>query len=261
VESEQPAPPVPAGRGSRKVVGPFTARQLSIAMGVVMVAAIVLYVVTRPVAPGAGAAGLAPVPAATMYLVGSPTVGLAPGDIAPELSVAGPNGSAAPLLDLGGKPVRLADLRGRLVLLNFWATWCPPCQAETPVLRDLDEQYRGRGLAVVGIAVQETTPADVAAYAAKYGLGYTIAFDATADAFRAYKVFALPTQVLVGPDGRILQVVNGPLTDASAKALIEPLLPQPAAATPSSSPSAPTSPPGSPASPAATAAPGGSTAP
>jgi peroxiredoxin len=94
----------------------------------------------------------------------------------------------------------------------------------------------------VAVAVQETTPSDVAAYAAKYGLGYTIAFDATADVFRTYKVFALPTQVLIGPDGRVRAVINGPLTDEGAKALIEPLLPAvsgspvPASAAPAGSP-------------------------
>ena len=69
----------------------------------------------------------------------------------------------------------------------------------------------------------------MAEYAAKYGLAYTIAFDGSADVFHAYKVYALPTQVLIGPDGRIRQVINGPLTDLGAPAIIEPLLPLPAA--------------------------------
>jgi len=225
-------PPVPGGRGSRKVVGPFTGRQLALVGGTVLVAAVLLFALTRPIVPSGGSAGATPLPASTPFLVGSPTTGLAPGDAAPELTVKGADGSPAPLLDLAGKPVRLADLRGRLVLLNFWATWCPPCQGETPVLRDLDEAYRSRGLAIVGVAVQETTPSDVAAYAAKYALGYTIAFDATADVFRTYKVFALPTQVLVAPDGRVIRIVNGPLTDDEAKTLIEPLLPKASSSAP-----------------------------
>ncbi len=189
-----------------------------------MVTAILLFLATRPVATS-GTPTPTPLPGATPFLVGSPTTGLGIGDQAPEVTVKAADGSTAPLLDLSGKPVTLASLRGRLVLLNFWATWCPPCQAETPVLRDLDEQYRARGLSIVGVAVQETTPDDVAAYAAKYGLGYTIAFDGSADVFHAYKVFALPTQVLIAPDGRVIKVFNGPLTDEGGKALIEPLLP------------------------------------
>ncbi len=223
--------PLPAPvRGSRRVIGPFTGRQLSFAAGVVLACAVLLFVATRPIAPGPGSATPTPIPLATPFLVGSPVTGLAPGDVAPELSVRGPDGAPAPLLDLAGRPVRLAALRGRLVLLNFWATWCPPCQGETPVLRDLDAAYRSRGLSIIGIAVQETTPADVAAYAATYDLGYTIAFDGSADVFHSYKVYALPTQVLIAPDGRVIEVINGPLTDVGATPLLEPLLPVPGGA-------------------------------
>ena len=110
--------------------------------------------------------------------------------------------------------------------LNFWATWCPPCQSETPVLRDMDEAYGDKGLAIVGIAVQETTPEDVQAYADRYELGYDIAFDASADIFDLYKVYALPTQFFIDPSGKILEVVNGPMTDASAQARIDAWLPK-----------------------------------
>jgi len=247
LEADEPDTAQPAGRdaGPRRIPGPFSGRQLSLAGGVVLAAAAVLFALTRPIAPGSAALP-APLPAATPYLVGSPTTGFAPGDLAPELTVRGADGSPAPISDLSGSPVRLADLRGRLVLLNFWATWCPPCQGETPVLRDLDDEFRSRGLSIVGVAVQETTPSDVAAYAARYGLRYTIAFDATADVFRTYRVFALPTQVVVGPDGRVRAVVNGPLTDDGGRALLGPLLPLPAPTG-----TAPAGPAGSPVAPAA----------
>ena len=221
---EDPLSPAAEGRASRRLIGPFTVRHLGTALGIVVVAAVVLVVITRPIS--AGAPGPTPLPVATPFLVGSATTGLKPGEIAPELEVKGPDGATAPLLDLDGHPVRLADLRGKLVWLNFWASWCPPCQGETPVLRDMDERYRSKGLAIVGIAVQETTPDDVRAYAQKYGLGYTIAFDATADVFNRYRVFALPTQVFIAPDGTIRQVVNGPLTDDTAARTIEGWLPK-----------------------------------
>jgi peroxiredoxin len=224
VEPLRTEPPAGGGRGSRRLVGPFSVRQLGTVAAVVAVVAVLLVVVTRPIGSPAAAAPT-PLPVATPFIVGAATTGLRPGDLAPELQVKAADGSPAPLLDLDGKPVRLADLRGKLVWLNFWATWCPPCQGETPVLRDMHEQYASRGLAIVGVAVQETTPDDVRAYAQKYGLGYTIAFDATADVFDAYKVFALPTQVLIGPDGVIRQVINGPLTDDVARQLIESWLP------------------------------------
>ena len=216
-------PPVAGRAGSRRLIGPFTVRQLGTVAGVVALAAVLLVVGTRPIAPGA--AGATPLPASTPFLVGPATVGLQPGDLAPELASTAADGAATPLTDLDGNPVRLSDLRGRLVWLNFWATWCPPCQGETPVLRDMDEAYRARGLAIIGVAVQETTVDDVRAYAQRYLLGYRIAFDARAGAFNRYRVFALPTQVFVGPDGRILKVVNGPMTDDTAKQLIESWLP------------------------------------
>jgi thiol-disulfide isomerase/thioredoxin len=223
-----PEPP-PARRG---FIGPFTKRQLAGVLGVIVVAAAILFVVTRPIAPAQGGGPPTALPGATPFMVGQAKVGLQPGDLAPELAWTNPDGSGGVLKDLDGNPVRLADLRGKLVWLNFWASWCPPCQSETPVLRDMAERYGDKGLDIVGIAVQETTVDDVKAYADRYELPFEIAFDATADAFNAYKVYALPTQVFIGPDGRVLEVVNGPMTDSAASARMDAWLPQ---ATPSAS--------------------------
>jgi peroxiredoxin len=217
-----PRPPAPR----KTLVGPFTARQLGTALVVVLVAAVGLTLATRPIAPGPGSSAATALPGATPFLVGEPTEGLRPGNAAPELAVTHDDGSTFQLTDLDGNPVRLADLRGKLVWLNFWASWCPPCQGETPVLRDLDEAYRDKGLAIVGVAVQETTVDNVKAYAERYQLGYRIAFDTKADIFRLYKVFALPTQFFIAPDGTILEVVNGPLSRLDAEDRIKAWLPQ-----------------------------------
>jgi thiol-disulfide isomerase/thioredoxin len=220
------SPETPRRDARRGVIGPFGARQLLTALGVVLLAAVALVVVTRPLAPSGGPGLPSALPGATPYLVGAPTTGIQPGQPAPDLAWTGPDGAPVRLTDLDGNPVQLADLRGKLVWLNFWATWCPPCQSETPVLRDMDEAYRDRGLAIVAIAVQETSVDNVRAYADRYELGYRIAFDASADAFDLYHVFALPTQVFIGPDGLVRQVVNGPLTDETARQRIESWLPQ-----------------------------------
>jgi thiol-disulfide isomerase/thioredoxin len=223
--TEPPAPP--AQRGG---IGPFSRRQLLLVLGAVVAVALLLFLVTRPIAPAGGTGGLpTALPGATPFLVGEAQTGLQPGDLAPELEWTNQDGSPGQLLDLDGNPVRLEDLRGKLVWLNFWATWCPPCQAETPVLREMDERYRDRGLAIVGIAVQETTVDNVREYADRYGLGYPIAFDASANIFDLYRVYALPTQFFIGPDGAVRQVVNGPMTDASASVLLDALLPDPSA--------------------------------
>ena len=219
-----PEPPVPPVR--RDGIGPFSRRQLLLVLGVVVGAAVVLFLVTRPIAQTGDIGGLpTALPGTTPFLVGEARTGLKPGDLAPALEWTNTDGTLGQLLDLDGNPVRLEDLRGKLVWLNFWATWCPPCQAETPVLREMDERYRDRGLAIVGVAVQETTADNVREYADRYGLGYPIAFDASADIFDLYRVYALPTQFFIGPDGLVRQVVNGPLTTATAQGLVEGWLP------------------------------------
>ena len=219
----EPGPPPTPPTPRHGLIGPFSGRQLLTVLLIVVVAAVALTLATRPIA--AGPDGTITIPASTPYLLGPATEGLRPGDVAPELQAVRGDGTSMTLTDLDGKPVRLADLRGRLVWLNFWATWCPPCQAETPILRDMDAAYGSRGLSIIGIAVQETTVDDVRAYAQRYELGYDIAFDASADIFGLYKVFALPTQFFIGPDGRILEVINGPLTDDTARARVEAWLP------------------------------------
>jgi cytochrome c biogenesis protein CcmG, thiol:disulfide interchange protein DsbE len=156
----------------------------------------------------------------------SATIGVKVGQIAPELSVPLPDGTTYQLTDLNGRPVRLADLHGKAVWINFWASWCPPCQSETPVIRDLAERYADRGLVVIGISVQETSQSDIQAYATRYQLGYTIAADLSGNIFRLYHPPGLPTQIFVGPEGAIRSVVLAPLTEADAMAQIEAILPK-----------------------------------
>jgi thiol-disulfide isomerase/thioredoxin len=206
-------------------VGPFSGRQLAAAFGAVVVAVVVLAAVTTPL----GNTGVGPGtvdPRATQYIIGpAPQEGLQVGELAPEFSVPLDDGSTYQLADLDGRPIRLADLRGKAVWINFWASWCPPCQQETPIIRDLAERYRDAGLVVVGIAVQETSPADIRAYAQRYDLGYTIGFDASGDIFRRYRVFGLPTQFFIRPDG-VIDAVGKTVDEATAVARIEAILPK-----------------------------------
>jgi len=192
----------------RGLVGPFTGRQLAAALGTVVIVAAILVAVTAPLASGP-APGVAPQP--TQFAIGPVVEGLRVGDRAPELEILGADGATAPLRDLAGAPVRLADLRGHPVWISFWASWCPPCQAETPVLRETFAAYRTRGLALVAVSVQESTVEDVRAYAAKYGLDYTVAADLAGEVFRRYRIYGLPTQVFLDSDGIIRAIVQGPV--------------------------------------------------
>jgi cytochrome c biogenesis protein CcmG, thiol:disulfide interchange protein DsbE len=207
------------------LIGPFGGRQLAILAVAVVVVAVGLVVVTTPL--GRTGPPSPNDPKATQYVFDpKASIGVRPGEIAPELSVPLPDGTTYQLTDLDGQPVRLADLRGKAVWINFWASWCPPCQSETPVIRDLAERYASRGLDVIGISVQETSLDDVRAYATRYQLGYTIATDLSGYIFRLYRPPGLPTQVFIGPDGAIRSVVLAPLTEADATAQIEAILPR-----------------------------------
>jgi peroxiredoxin len=207
------------------IVGPFSGRQLVFVFVAVLMAGVVLIGITTPLGnTGDGPAAVDP--RATAYLISSPPpVGLKIGETAPEFSVTNADGSTYQLTDLNGAPIRLADLRGKAVWVNFWTTWCPPCQSEVPILRDVSAKYKDQGLVLVGISVQETSPADVAAYAQKYQLGYTIGFDGDGQIFHAYKAYGLPTQVFIDPNGVIASIVASPLDEAGAEAQIRAILP------------------------------------
>ena len=112
----------------------------------------------------------------------------------------------------------------RLVIIDLFATWCPPCQQETPVLRSLAAAYRDRGLQVIGISVGEL-PSTVAAYAERYQLGYLLLVDVNSELFRAAGAGGIPTKLILDADGRVLRVVTGPLTREAATTLVEELLP------------------------------------
>ena len=230
----EPAPaPVRTTVFRRRGVGPFSLRQVTIAILVVMGTALVLTLATVPLGstkPGP------PVPDPSAFLIGSPIPGLNVGDLAPELEGDTPAGRVG-LTDLNGTPIRLADLRGKAVWINFWASWCPPCQFETPTVRAMDATYRDRGLVIVAVQVQQTVEAG-RDYANRYGLEYTIGADVTGAIFHTYHVFALPTQFFIDPNGVLRHVVNGPLGEERASQLIESVLPAgpPSAPAPSASP-------------------------
>jgi thiol-disulfide isomerase/thioredoxin len=217
------------------VVGPFSGRQLIAAFASIVVAVVVLIAITTPL-NGSGAGPGTVDPRATSYLIASPPAeGLRVGATAPEFTVPLGDGSTYQLADLHGAPIRLADLRGKAVWINFWTTWCPPCQSEVPILRELSQRYRDRGLELIAISVQETSPADVKAYADRYQLGYTIGFDGSGTIFHEYKAYGLPTQIFIDPSGVIQSIVGAPLDKAAAIAHIQAILP-PAAPSASGAP-------------------------
>lgn len=208
----------------RGLIGPFSARQVLGTVLAVMLVGIGLAIATAPL--GRVGAGAPPNPEATPYLIGSSVEGLKVGDRAPDFTVTRNDGTVFRLADVNGRPLSLGDLKGKAVWIDFWASWCPPCQAETPVIRDAAATYRSRGLEVISISVQEASVDDVRTYAQRYGLTQTVAADLSGDIFELYKVYALPTQIFLDADGVIRSIVYGPLTAEGAAAQIEAVLPK-----------------------------------
>src|SRR5215831_13082298 len=120
--------------------------------------------------------------------------------------------------DLDGRDVSLNQFKGEVVLVNFWATWCGPCNIEIPWLIDLQNKYRARGFTVLGVAMDEEGRSAVAAFVqgkrfkvggAAQSMNYPIVLgnDATADKFGGLVGF--PTSVLISKDGRVVRRVDG----------------------------------------------------
>jgi len=125
---------------------------------------------------------------------------------------AGAVGSKAPefaLPDLSGKTVRLADFQGKVVILDFWATWCPPCRAEVPDFVRLQAKYRDKGLSVVGLSLDAEGAKVVRPFAEEYNVNYVmlIANDETTRSFGG--VVGIPTTFVLDRTGKIVSKFIG----------------------------------------------------
>ncbi len=106
--------------------------------------------------------------------------------------------------DLQGRTFRLSELRGKAVLLDFWATWCGPCEETIPSLERLHEKYASGGLEVVGVSV-DGAPKEVPRYVKAHGMRYRVLLDPDQRVMERYGVSSIPTSVLIDPQGRIAQ--------------------------------------------------------
>jgi peroxiredoxin len=125
---------------------------------------------------------------------------------------------------LGGGTVSLSDLRGQAVLVNFWATWCPPCRAEMPAIQRVYDRYRDQGFTVLAVDLQEDD-AQVAGFAEEMGLTFPILMDRDGSVFARYRVMGLPSTFFVDQNGIIQEVtVGGPMTEAFIESQVTNLL-------------------------------------
>src|SRR5713226_3642794 len=123
----------------------------------------------------------------------------------------------------------LVSLRGKVILLNFWATWCLECRPEMPLFEQLHREFAVQGLSVVGINAREGTAA-IRGYAKELGLTFPLVLDPRGEINAAYGVIGLPTTFLIGRDGRAVALAVGPREWISEQALavIRALLAEPA---------------------------------
>ena len=115
---------------------------------------------------------------------------------------------------LDGEAMALSDLRGQVVLVNLWATWCAPCRFETPFLQALYDEHRERGFEIVGISVDDAGFEDVVReFAGEYGVTYTILHDPEMISMDAFHAVGLPATYLVDREGTIRFVRIGPVSE------------------------------------------------
>lgn len=127
---------------------------------------------------------------------------------------------------LGGGTVRLEDYRGKVLLLNFWGTWCEPCKRELPALQAAHEQLGGQDFAVIGVNLtnselaQGRSEAQIQAFVEQFGVTFPIALDMEGTITNDYRVFPLPTSFFIDPQGTIRYARIGELTLAEVQATV-----------------------------------------
>ncbi len=130
------------------------------------------------------------------------------------------------LESLDGRQVRLSALRGKVVLVNLWASWCPPCRAEMPALDKVYQSDRSRGLEVLAVnATNQDGEADARAFVEQLGLSFPVLLDRDGTAGQHYLLRSLPTSIFIDRRGVIRAiVVGGPMPEALIRSKVEDLL-------------------------------------
>ncbi len=159
---------------------------------------------------------LSQVPASTGTTGGAPPPSPRQGFSAPDFT----------LTTLQGDEVTLSALRGQVVVINLWASWCPPCRAEMPALENVHRAYKDQGLTVLAVnSTFQDTPAAAVDFLSARGLTFPVPLDLDGEVSRLYQLRALPSTYFVDRLGVIQSVaVGGPLSEAAMRATVEDLL-------------------------------------
>ncbi len=138
-------------------------------------------------------------------------------EVAPKVGAQAPDFT---LKDLNGQEVTLSNFRGQPVLINFWATWCPPCRLEKPFLERAYEKYKEEGFVILAVNMRESE-ATVQAFVEQSGTTFTILLDKSGMVVSLYRVYAAPTSFFVDKEGIIIDRYMGPLTEQAIEKRLE----------------------------------------
>jgi len=125
-----------------------------------------------------------------------------------------------------GETVQLSDLRGQAVMVNLWATWCPPCRAEMPAIQKMYDEYKDRGFIVLAVDMTwQDDPAAVGPFVQEFGLTFPVLLEPSGAAARLYELRSLPSSFFIDRQGVIQEVViGGPMAEALLRTRIEAIL-------------------------------------
>ncbi len=126
---------------------------------------------------------------------------------------------------LGGGSLSLGDLQGKVVMVDFWASWCPPCRQEAPVLARVYREYQGKGVEFVGIAIWDT-PEEVQKYVSRYGITFPTGLDEKGTIAIDYGVTGIPEKYFLNAEGQVVRKFIGPVDEAQLRRVLEELLGQ-----------------------------------
>ena len=136
-------------------------------------------------------------------------------------------GKAAPdwqLSDVNGKSLRLADFKGKVVVLDFWATWCPPCRAEIPGLIAIQKKYADQGLSIIGVSVDEQGPKAVKPFIDRFAINYPVVMGDAKVLADYGGISLIPTTFVIDRAGNVVATHQGYTDQATFESEIRPLL-------------------------------------
>jgi thiol-disulfide isomerase/thioredoxin len=142
-------------------------------------------------------------------------------------SAAADSRKAAPdwqLNDVDGKPVKLSDFKGKVIILDFWATWCPPCRAEIPGFVAIQKKYADKGFTMIGVSLDQQGPSVVKSFMHSFGMNYPVVMGTPKVVLDYGGITAIPTTFVIDRQGNVVTVYEGLTDQATFESVIGPLL-------------------------------------